>query len=190
MNVRTLCLSILMRGQASGYEIRKQCLEKESSYFVAASYGAIYPALAKLEQDGMVTMKIEQSDGKPNKKTYTITDLGRRELIDEIMRPLAADVYRSPFLLFAQFANQMPASLVRTRLDEFEERVAGEIQQLQNLKSDIPQGHNSGASMWALEFGLDTLHHKFNLIRKSRDTLIAMAMPDEGDQKYSEGISL
>lgn len=190
MNVRTLCLSILTRGQASGYEIRKRCLEKESSYFIAASYGAIYPALAKLEQDGMVTMKIEQSDGKPNKKTYTITDLGRKALIDELMRPLAADEYRSSFLFFIQFANQMPASLVRTRIDEYEERVMAEIQQLQNLKSDIPQEHNCGASMWSLEFGLETLQHKLNLITKSRNTLIAMAMPDAGDQKYSEGLSL
>ena len=49
MNVRTLCLSILYEEEASGYDIRRMCTEGNFAYFVEASYGSIYPALAKLE---------------------------------------------------------------------------------------------------------------------------------------------
>ena len=50
MNVRTICLAILYDAEATGYEIRKLSVEGEYSYFIDASYGAIYPALAKLEE--------------------------------------------------------------------------------------------------------------------------------------------
>ena len=52
MNVRILCLSILFDTEAaSGYEIRKLSTEGEFAYFVEASFGSIYPALAKLEEE-------------------------------------------------------------------------------------------------------------------------------------------
>ncbi len=69
MNVRTLCLSVLYQGEATGYDIRRQCSEGKFSYFVEASYGSIYPALAKLEEDGLVTSRLEQQDGKPARKS-------------------------------------------------------------------------------------------------------------------------
>ena len=55
MNVRTICLAILYDADSTGYEIRKLSTEGEYSYFIDASYGAIYPALAKLEADKLVT---------------------------------------------------------------------------------------------------------------------------------------
>jgi hypothetical protein len=57
MNVRTLCLSILYEGEATGYDIRRLCMEGEFAYFVEASFGSIYPALAKLEDEGLVTSR-------------------------------------------------------------------------------------------------------------------------------------
>ena len=68
MNVRTLCLSILYEGEATGYEIRRLCVEGECSYFIEASFGSIYPALAKLEDENLVTSRTEQQSGKPAKK--------------------------------------------------------------------------------------------------------------------------
>jgi len=60
MNVRTICLAILYDGDATGYEIRKLSVEGEYSYFIDASYGAIYPSLARLEQEKLVTARVEQ----------------------------------------------------------------------------------------------------------------------------------
>ena len=67
MNVRTICLAILYDGEATGYEIRKLSVEGEYSYFIDASFGSIYPALAKLELDGLVTSRVETQEGKPAK---------------------------------------------------------------------------------------------------------------------------
>jgi len=108
MNVRTLCLSILYEGEATGYEIRRLCVEGECSYFIEASFGSIYPALAKLEDEGLVTSRTEQQSGKPAKKVYSITEAGRTAFAEELAGPLGDDVFRSPFLLFARFAHILP----------------------------------------------------------------------------------
>jgi len=39
MDVKTLCLGVLNRGEASGYEIKKQCEEGPFSHFYAAGFG-------------------------------------------------------------------------------------------------------------------------------------------------------
>ena len=81
MNVRTICLAILYDGEATGYEIRKLSVEGEYSYFVDASFGSIYPALARLEAESLVTSRVEQQDGRPAKKIYSITAAGRTAFI-------------------------------------------------------------------------------------------------------------
>ena len=80
MNVRTICLAILFEGEATGYEIRKLSVEGDFSYFIDASFGSIYPALAKLEAENLVSSHVEQQEGKPSKKIYAITEAGRRAL--------------------------------------------------------------------------------------------------------------
>src|SRR5690606_8879791 len=118
MNVRTICLAILHEGEASGYEIRKLLVEGEYAYFIEASFGSIYPALAKLAADGLVTSHVQQQKGKPAKKIYAITEAGRQEFINSLFEKLRADEFRSQFLLFARFVAVLPASLVETRLKE------------------------------------------------------------------------
>ena len=45
MDVRTICLGILTRGDATGYEIKKLVEDGGYQHFVEASFGSIYPAL-------------------------------------------------------------------------------------------------------------------------------------------------
>jgi DNA-binding PadR family transcriptional regulator len=59
-----------------GYELMKQ-LEERSGGIYRASAGTIYPTLQQLEDEGLVTAELR--DGK---KTYSLTDAGRRELGD------------------------------------------------------------------------------------------------------------
>src|SRR5690606_30241338 len=99
MNVRTICLAILYEGEATGYEIRKLSVEADYSYFIEASYGSIYPALAKLEAEELVTSRCKLQPGKPNKKIYTITDAGRTAFLNSLFEDLDDDMFRSEFLL-------------------------------------------------------------------------------------------
>ena len=117
MSVRTLCLAILSFGDATGYEIRKLSTEGRYSYFVDASFGSIYPALARLEADGLVTVREEAQSGKPSRKIYSITEAGRAAFIDALSETPGPDTFRSPFLLVAMCADLVVADTIRAAID-------------------------------------------------------------------------
>ena len=174
MNVRTICLAILYDADATGYEIRKLSTEGEYCYFVDASYGAIYPALQKLEADRLVTSKVAQQDGKPAKKIYSITPLGRREFINSLFEQLGEDEYRSEFLLFARFASELPQSLVQVRLREPLASLDAAIAELDRLKSN----HSQPADRWIIDYGRSCMAYARDYIDAHMGELIALARPD------------
>ena len=174
MNVRTICLSILYEGEATGYEIRKLSVEGEYSYFVDASYGAIYPALQKLETDKFVTSRIEQQAGKPAKKIYSITPLGRREFINSLFEQLGEDEYRTEFMLCARFAPELPRSLVTQRLNERLDSLDQAIAEMDRLADN----HTSPADRWIIDYGRSCMAFARDHIGAHMGELIAMARPD------------
>lgn len=180
MNVRTLCLSILHEREATGYEIRKLCTEGECSYFVEASFGSIYPALAKLEKEALVTSRVEHQDGKPSKKLYAITDAGRAEFINSLLDPIGPDVYRSPYLLFARFAHLLPASVVRARTQEHLDKLAKEIADLHQIKADLDDSEcaRHANDAWVLRYGLSCLEVAHDQLLEHMNDLIKTARPD------------
>lgn len=174
MNVRTICLAILFEGEASGYEIRKLSVDGEYSYFVDASFGSIYPALAKLEAENLVTSHVEQQDGKPAKKVYAITPAGRQEFISSLFDDLGEDEFRSEFLLFARFASELPASLVESRLKERLASLDEELNQLDKLCCQ----ESHPADEWVLGYGKTCMSAARDYIRAHMGRLVAMARPD------------
>lgn len=174
MNVRNICLAILYDCESTGYEIRKLSVEGEYSYFIDASYGAIYPALAKLEADRLVTSRVEQQDGKPAKKIYSITEAGRREFINSLFDQLGEDVYRSEFLLFARFASELPQSLVQVRLRERIVSLDATIAELDRLNTN----HTQPGDRWVIDYGRSCMAFARDYIDAHMGELIALARPD------------
>ena len=130
MNIKTLCLGILALGDASGYEIRKLVDDGQFSFFSDASYGSIYPALTKLTEDGMVTYRSESQDGRPDKKVYQLTPMGRSHLEETLDKDPAPDKNKSDFLASLLFAEAVHPD----RLDEMiAERVSAHAAQVKDL---------------------------------------------------------
>jgi PadR family transcriptional regulator AphA len=172
VNVRTLCLSILFEDEATGYEIRRRCVEGECSYFVEASFGSIYPALAKLEDERLVTSRTEQQEGKPAKKVYSITEAGRTAFAQELSGPLGDDVFRSPFLLFARYAHILPAALVEERINEYLQRTEADRSKLEEAMA----GRTLSASdTWVMNYGRAVMGVAEQHLRSHMHELITLA---------------
>ena len=172
MNVRTLCLSILYEGEATGYEIRRLCVEGECSYFIEASFGSIYPALAKLEDESLVTSRTEQQSGKPAKKVYSITEAGRTAFAEELAGPLGDDVFRSPFLLFARFAHMLPRELVEARANEFLQRsLVGH----RKLEEAFDERSSTAGDTWVINYGRAMMEVAERHMRSHMHELITLA---------------
>lgn len=172
MNVRTLCLSILFEGEATGYDIRQLCVDGECSYFIEASFGSIYPALAKLEEEDLVTSRTEQQRGKPAKKVYAITEAGRSAFADELAGPLGEDMFRSPFLLFARFAHILPRDLVETRANQFLQSLMDKHSKLEDAFS---QRTGNAGDTWVINYGRAMMDVAERHMRSHMHELITLA---------------
>ena len=167
MDTRTLCLAVLMRGDASGYEIKKAFEDGPFSHFQLASFGAIYPALSKLAADGLVTVTEQEQDGKPDKKVYRITEAGQAVFVGELHKQPQRDRYRSDFLFMMFFADCLAphriADLVDERRNHYRETVA---------KMDENEGLPTAGHAFVHGFGRAVYSAAADYLDANRDALL------------------
>ena len=130
MDVRTICLGILTRGDATGYEIKKLFEDDGFEHFVEASFGSIYPALNRLTEEGYVSVRSESQEKRPDRKVYSITPAGRTAFIGSLLKALPEDRHRSPFVFAMLFADLLPQSRVSGMLDTYIEQVEQKLAHL------------------------------------------------------------
>ncbi|MDD7908953.1 MULTISPECIES: PadR family transcriptional regulator [Pseudovibrio] len=170
MSTRKFCLSILMKGETTGYDLRKRSKDGLHRYFTDASYGSIYPCLNKLEAEGLVTSREETAPGKPSRKVYTITDKGRLAFCEELQQPPYDDTYRSPFLFTALHAAHLSPEFLSGRIDM-------RIEELQNRISALEaelEVCTHPAGCWTLRMGIATLTAGLKYIEDNRSELEAL----------------
>ncbi len=71
-------LGMLRKEPRSGYEIKQQ-VDNSTRFFWAASYGQIYPELARLEELGLISGELDPSDRR-RRKAYSLTPAGEEAL--------------------------------------------------------------------------------------------------------------
>ena len=171
MNVRTLCLAILNLQDATGYEIKKLSTEGHFQHFVEISFGSIYPALSKLEKDGLVTCSTETQSGKPDKKVYSITASGRNEFIKSINVLPKQDKFISEFLLLAINADLASREVLEAAINAQMGQYEFELAMLHEVLEDC----NQPALIWTAKYGQSTIDAKISYLTENRDELLGLA---------------
>ncbi|MGF1591726.1 MAG: PadR family transcriptional regulator [Kiloniellaceae bacterium] len=170
MDVKTLCLGVLSRGEASGYEIRKAFEEGPFSHFHQASFGAIYPALTALSTEGLVAGRAQAQDKRPDKKTYSITSKGRNALVAALMAPPAPDAMRSDFLFILTFAQYLPPARVDQLIDQRIAWYRGALERMEGCSCD--PGAAPGAA-FVLGMGIAVYRAAAEYLETHRQSLLA-----------------
>ena len=79
-------LGLLTYSPLSGYDVRRIYAQSLGNFW-SESYGAIYPILRRLEEEGLATREVVRTSGRPDRNVYTITGLGREELHRWLAQP-------------------------------------------------------------------------------------------------------
>jgi DNA-binding PadR family transcriptional regulator len=87
-------LGFLRYGAASGYDI-KRSVDRSVGHFWTVSYGGLYPALARLREEGLVVLRAEEG----RRKVYEITPRGLAAFEEWWRAPYPAPVVKDGFLL-------------------------------------------------------------------------------------------
>lgn len=176
MSVKTLCLAILNCGDTTGYEIRKHLTEGNFSYFEDASYGSIYPTLARLEVDGLVTVREEAQAGRPSRKIYSITDKGRAEFRKSLQELPAPDTFRSPFLLIAMWAELAGPETIGKAIDARMDNLRTEIAKLNTILQEC----DHPGTRFIVEYGLNCMNADLDFLVREKSRLIEIAATGQG----------
>jgi DNA-binding PadR family transcriptional regulator len=117
----------------TGYELKK-FFSISFQFFSGLSYGSIYPALKKMEADGLITMRLEIQDGAPNRKVYTVTEDGKKAFIEALQQPISFNRQKNDFLtrlfFFAHLSREESLAAIQNYLDSIR-LVQQELQQVQ-----------------------------------------------------------
>lgn len=117
MDTKTLCLAVLSRGPASGYEIKKTLEQPPYCLFQDTGFGSIYPALQRLSEEGAVAATDCTPTGRPAKRIHALTDEGRSRLLEALSQAPTPDRLRSDFLFTLLHGDLLPPELVLEMVD-------------------------------------------------------------------------
>ncbi len=79
----TLILSLLSDEPMYGYQITQELQRRSEGYFEMKE-GLLYPALHRMEQDGLLKSEWRSVAGSRRRKYYSITDEGRKVLVNSV----------------------------------------------------------------------------------------------------------
>jgi DNA-binding PadR family transcriptional regulator len=87
-------LVALSERPASGLELARR-FDRSIGFFWSATHQQIYKVLRRMETDGWVTAKVIEQSGRPEKREYTVTDVGTKVLADWISTTTPRAGFRS-----------------------------------------------------------------------------------------------
>ena len=87
MSIKYALLGILAEGDLHGYEL-KSSFDDKIGEFWSLNYGQIYSTLDRLEKEELVTYDRQVQDKRPDRKIFSITRKGRKELDEWLATPV------------------------------------------------------------------------------------------------------
>ncbi|MEV4940811.1 PadR family transcriptional regulator [Streptomyces zaomyceticus] len=93
MAIEHAILVSLLEQPGSGYELARR-FERSIGYFWTASHQQIYRVLKRMENDGWVDVRDVPQQGRPDKKEYSVADLGRAALSSWLHEPVEPESLR------------------------------------------------------------------------------------------------
>lgn len=87
-------LVALSEQPAAGLELARR-FDRSIGFFWSATHQQIYKVLRRMETDGWVTARAIEQTGRPEKREYTVTDIGTKVLADWISTTTPRAGFRS-----------------------------------------------------------------------------------------------
>ncbi|NNE84818.1 MAG: PadR family transcriptional regulator [Alphaproteobacteria bacterium] len=173
MDTKTLCLGVLTHGDASGYEIKKAFEDGPFGHIQEIGFGSIYPALAQLLKDNLVTVTQYTQEGRPDKKVYSLTATGRLFLLDALDEPTEPDKVRSDFLFRMMFAHLLSPSALEAMIDE---RMAVLTEAIAGLEQRANSGFAPASETFIDGYALAIYRAMADYIEENRYQLVSASL--------------
>ncbi len=129
-------LAGLIRRPRSGYDLTKW-MERETNHFFSVGHSSIYPALARLEEGGLVEHEVVPSDKGPERKVFSVTGAGREALLAWADAPPAERQMRDEQLVKALCYPYMAEERALARLGEEKARHEEKLARYEGFEREL-----------------------------------------------------
>ena len=141
MALRYAILGYLSSAPGSGYDLATQ-LGQGLGWFWSASHSQIYPALKRLEEDGLVSSESTTVGEKLEKRIYAITDEGLEALTEWAAAPPMYRPNRDPERLQLIFSDLGDTETIKLHLEAHRDLYRDRAAQLRNTRDQIVERKN------------------------------------------------
>lgn len=169
MSHRHLILGLLSESPMTGYEIKKRLCET-MSMIASPSYGAVYPTLHRLLEEGAVTMEVVHQDGKPAKKVYAIAEPGHEELRVWLQAPAVPDRITREFLLKVLLAHRLEPGNLEAQLERRRQEAQELCETLEGLSAQ-PSKQINGQHHWVIAYAQEMCEAEMRWLDRIEQTL-------------------
>jgi DNA-binding PadR family transcriptional regulator len=142
MALRHAVLAALLDGEYSGYQLAKVFDLGVSSFWHAVPQ-QLYTELTKLESEGLIKGRQVIQHDRPNKRVYTVTPEGIKELEHFATLPAKPAVIREDLLVILQAVDHIPVEDVLSQLEDRATAAAAKVdlfdRTLERLRGDLDE---------------------------------------------------
>ncbi|MBI5232415.1 MAG: PadR family transcriptional regulator [Coriobacteriales bacterium] len=107
MSLDHAILGFLAERERSGYDLKTRCFEGAASAFWSADQAQIYRTLERLSRGKAVKSRTRRQSGRPDRRLYEITPIGRQQLDAWVECPHPLPPTRDPLLLQLGFSGDL-----------------------------------------------------------------------------------
>jgi DNA-binding PadR family transcriptional regulator len=150
MALRHAVLAALLEGEASGYQLSKR-FDVSVANFWSASPQQLYRELERLEADRLLRSRLIEQRRRPNKRVFTITAAGRRELYDFTARAAKPAAIRDDLAVKLQAVDVGDRDAVMEAFAIRLEQARGKLALYERLREDLLQGRTEDDYLQAAE---------------------------------------
>jgi len=142
MSLKHSILAVLSSEPKTGYQLSKD-VQGSTGFFWKATHQQVYKELASLEGSGFVKhLEVAQKD-KPDKKVYSVTKSGIKELIRWMREPTELAAIRDAFLIKLFVGHLIEPKEILEDLERQKQVVETRQEQFQNLEKEYFQNPSS-----------------------------------------------
>jgi DNA-binding PadR family transcriptional regulator len=139
MSLRHAVMAALLEGEASGYDLAKGFDASVANFWMATPQ-QLYRELDRMREDGLVQARVVEQERRPNKRLFSLTEEGRRELREFTAGPPRPGAIRDEMMVMVQAVDAGDAEGVRAALEERVEWARAKIARFERLQARLLGG--------------------------------------------------
>ncbi len=126
-------LAALVDASCSGYDLAKR-FDGSVGFFWSASHQQIYRELSKLEDQEWISSESILQAGRPDKRLYSVTDLGEQHLKEWIAQPCEPTPIKDDLLVKIFAGHIVPNQIILAELEHHQKAHLEKLSTYKNLE--------------------------------------------------------